>query len=82
VLVGAGTLGAAANVFAPLIVSVPPKCTTALSFALLASSEFTYCIETGWPAIPDPGVIRTAARFAVDVVGTIQYSVLVCPGPS
>ena len=80
-LTGAGTFGAAANVFTPLIVSVPPRCTTALSFAFVASSEFTYCIETGCPATPDPGVVRTAARFAGEVVGTTQYSVLTAPGP-
>ncbi len=79
VLVGTGTLGAAANVFAPLIVSVPSKCTTALSFAFVASSESTYCIETGCPAVPDPSVIRTAARFGGDVVGTTQSSLLTLP---
>src|ERR1039457_1001391 len=82
VLVGAGTLGAAANIFAPLIVSVPLKCTTALSSAFVASSEFTYCMETGCPATPEPGVVRTPARFAGDVVGTTQYSVFTWPGPS
>src|SRR5450432_3627814 len=81
VLVGVGTLGAVENVFAPMIVSVPARCTTALSFAFVASDEFTYCSETACPATPAPGVVRTAARFAGDVVGTTQYSVLTCPGP-
>jgi hypothetical protein len=80
--VGAGTFGALANVFVPLIVSSPLRCTTLLSFAFAASSEFTYCIETGCPATPDPGVVRTVARFAVAAAGTTQYSVFVCPGPS
>jgi hypothetical protein len=31
----------------PLIVSVPLKCTTALSFAFVANAEFTYCADTG-----------------------------------
>ncbi len=81
-LVGAGTFGAAANVFVPLIVSAPFKCTTALSSAFVASPELAYCIETGCPATPDPGVVRTAAKFAGDVVGTIQYSVRSSPGPT
>ena len=76
-LVGAGTVGEVENVFVPLIVSVPARCTT------LASSEFTYCIDTGCVASPDPGVVRTAARFtAVVETGTSQYSVFTSPGPS
>src|SRR5579863_3895731 len=81
VLVGAGTLGGDVKVFDPLIVSVPARCTTALSFALVANDEFTYCSETACPATPAPGVARTAARFAGEVAGTTQYSVLTCPGP-
>jgi hypothetical protein len=53
-----------------------------LSFAFAASAEFTYCIETGCAADPDPGVVRTPARFAGDVVGTSQYSVFTSPGPN
>jgi hypothetical protein len=79
---GAGTFGAAENVFVPVIVSVPARCNTALSLAFVASAEFTYCIETGCPTSPDPGVVRTICRFAGDVVGTTQYSVFTSPGPS
>jgi hypothetical protein len=82
VLVGVGTVGAAANVLTPLIVSAPFRCTTALSFAFVDNSEFTYCIETGCPATPEPGVVRAVARFAGHVVGTSQYSVLPSPGPN
>jgi hypothetical protein len=46
----------------PLIVSVPPKSTTAPS-AFVASSEFAYCIETGGLGMTDPGVVRTVARY-------------------
>jgi hypothetical protein len=42
----------------------------------------TYCIETGCAAVPVPGVVRTIARFAGEVVGTIQNSVLTSAGPS
>jgi hypothetical protein len=79
---GAGTFGALANVFVPLIVSGPFKCTTEPSSALVASTAFTYCIDTGCAANPDPGVVRTVARFAGEFVGTIQYSVFTCPGPT
>jgi len=79
---GAGTLGALANVFAPFIVSDPFKCTTELSSAFVANAEFTYCIDTGCAASPDPGVMRTVAKLAGEVLGTTQYSVFTCPGPS
>jgi hypothetical protein len=82
VFTGTGTFGGVENVFSPVMVSAVFKCTTALSFAFVASSEFTYCIDTGAEAIPDPGVVRTAAKFAGDVVGTTQYSVFTSPGPS
>jgi hypothetical protein len=82
VWVGAGTLGAVAKTFAPPIVSDPFKCTTELSFAFVASAVFTYCIETGCAAVPVPGVVRTVARFAGEVVGTTQYSVRTSAGPS
>src|SRR6266851_818510 len=79
---GAGTLGATAKDLVPEIVSAPLKCTTELSFAFVASAVFTYCIDTGAAAVPDPGVVRTAARFAGEVVGTTQYSVRTSPGPN
>jgi hypothetical protein len=46
-----------------------------LSFAFAASAVFTYCIETGCAAVPDPGVVRTSASVAGELVGTTQYSV-------
>src|ERR1700758_1944911 len=66
----------------PLMVSAPFRCHNAEVSAFVASPEFTYCIDTGCPANPDPGVVRTVARFAGDVAGTTQYSVFTCPGPS
>jgi hypothetical protein len=81
-LLGAGTFGELLKVLVPAIVSVPLTWTTASSFAFVASAEFTYCIDTGCPANPDPGVVRTVANVAGDAVGTIQNSVFTCPGPS
>lgn len=57
---------------------VPPA--TEPSSALVASAEFTYCIDTGCAASPDPGVVFTVANFAGDVVGTTQYSVFTSSG--
>src|SRR5580658_5704574 len=76
---GVGVFGTAVKLFVPVIVSAVARCTTALSFAFPASAVLTYCIETGCAAVPDPGVVRTVARFAGDVVGTSQYSVRVVP---
>ena len=80
---GAGTFGGAENVFVPVIVSAFDRCTTALSFAFVASAEFTYCIDTGCAAVPDPGVVTTCASVTGDVdTGTIQNSVFTVPGPN
>src|SRR2546427_2064414 len=60
--VGVGRLGATKNCFTPVIVSLPLRCTTAASFALMASAAFTYCCVAGGDAEPaEPGVARTAA---------------------
>jgi hypothetical protein len=79
---GVGTFGDAANVLLPVTVSVPLKWTTALSFAFVASAVFTYCSDAGGAAVPDPGVVRTCASVAGELVGTTQYSVRTSPGPN
>src|SRR5271169_40874 len=79
---GVGTFGGTTKLLAPVTVSVPVRWTTALSFAFAASSVFTYWIETGCAAVPDPGVVRTSARVAGELVGTTQYSVRTSPGPN
>jgi hypothetical protein len=65
------------------MVSLPVLCTTAASFALEETELSTYSREANVVVAPsDPKVVRTAARVAGEVVGTIQYSVFTAPSPS
>jgi hypothetical protein len=75
-------LGGVEKILVPVTVSVPDKCTTALSFAFPISAVFTYCMETGCAAVPVPGVVLTCASVAGEIVGTTQYSVRTSPGPN
>jgi hypothetical protein len=59
----------------PAIVSAPLTCTTLASLALPATALSTYCRDTIWESVPDPGVARTAPIVVGDVVPTSQYSV-------
>jgi hypothetical protein len=81
-VVGVGTAGGAANCFAPWITSAPARCTTTASAARLATAASTYCFDTSPFAAPVPGVVRTAAIVAGEVVGTDQYSRRTVPSSS
>jgi hypothetical protein len=65
------------------MVSLPLLCTTTASFALVATSAFTYCWLAGGIAdFPDPNIVRMAAMVVGEVEVTIQYSVFTVPSPS
>ena len=49
---GAGTFGGVEKLFVPVTVSLPERCTTALSFAFPATAVFTYWIDAAGTAVP------------------------------